>query len=439
MKKKRLAIAAISIALMSSIIGCSNFTLSRTLNPHLVASANYPEGVSFEDVNSKMAIKEKNPVSPEFLKAQQNFSAASATKLLTGPKTKNIMYSPISIFMALALTASGAKNQTQDEILSVLNVKDLGVGQLETQTGNLFRLLYTNNEVGKLRLANSLWLDKDVSFNKKYLDTATKNYYASLFTVDFSKKETGDLMSKWISDNTNGLLKGSTPPSSEQIMSIINTIYFKDAWADEFEKNQNTQDPFYCSDGKSATAEYMNKTYKTYGFIKGEGFISSSLAFKNDTFMNFYLPDKGVDVYNLVSTPEKVQSLLDGNNIKNVKKRGQVVFKIPKFNYGSYFQLRDSLQKLGMKSAFEQNADFSGLTGHKAIISEIIHESHIAIDEKGCEAAAYTQIFATGSAAPSPSVDDYAEIILDRPFIYTITSQEGAVLFMGVVNNPATK
>ena len=440
MGRKRLVLAAMSTVMMISLLGCSGNPLSGLIkDDHLVAAAIYPKSVAYDDYEGKKSVQENNPVSGEYLKALNNFSAKSTSQLLSEQKkTANTMYSPISLYMALALAASGAKNQTQDEILSVLNMKDLGVNQLEAQTGNLFRLLYTDNKIGKLRLANSLWMDKSISFNKYYLDTATKDYYASLFSVDFSDKKTGDLISKWISENTDGLLNGSNSPNGQQIMSIINTIYFYDEWVNRFDENQTTKDSFYGVDGKPVMCDFMNMSFFRHSFIDGEGFISSSIPLKNQGSMNFYLPDKGVDVYDLISTPEKMNALLDRNYPKNLRKNGQVVFKLPKFDFGSTFLLNDSLKKLGMKSAFESNADFSGLTNEtKASISKVLQETHISIDEKGCEAAAYTKIdFVT--SAPSPSKNDYAEMILDRPFIFSITSNN-VVLFMGIINNPVTK
>lgn len=433
MIKKRLALGLISSAMMVGLLGCN------ILNPHLVAQAQYPKSIAYEDYQGKQLVKEQNPVSEEYKAALQNFATVSAIEIFQSEKKgTNLTYSPISLYMALAISASAAKNQTQDEILSVLNMKKPGVSQLETQTGNLFRLLYTDNKVGKLRLANSLWLAKGIPFNKEYLETATKKYYASLYSVDFADAKTGDLISKWISENTNGLLQGSHPPDPQQILAIINTLYFYDEWIKPFSETDTKKDIFTLANGQRVTADFMNDTLLGHGFIRGEGFLSSSLAFKNGSSMNFYLPDKGVDVYDLLSTPEKMNQLLNPAQGQNERKQGKVVFKIPKFAYGTKLPLIDVLKNMGMKQAFDTSADFSGLTSAtSAYISEVLQETYISLNEKGVEAAAYTKISMTTSG-PGPS-EDYAEMILDRPFIYTITSPEDVVLFMGVINNPVVE
>lgn len=441
MSLKRLIVLLISMVVVISLIGFADKTVRSKNNnmktniKGLVAAVDYPESISFEDYDGRRLVRVNNQVDSEYLKALNDFSDKTTSELLTTQeRSANIMYSPMSLYMALALSASAADGETQEEMLSLLNMKDLGIEQLEEQTGNLFRLLYTDNEIGKLKLANSLWLDKDIAFNEEYLKTASDDYYASIFSVDFSDKETGDLISNWISENSNGTLKAASPISKEQIMTIINTIYFYDEWTNKFNEDKTQKDTFYSYDGKEVLCDFMNMKFFSNSFIDGEGYISSSLRFKNHASMNFYLPDEGVDVYDLIATQEKVNVMFDRDNPKNEKKFGEVIFKVPKFNFDSTFNLKESLKAMGMESAFKSDANFTRLTDDSmAYISDIIQASHISINEKGCEASAYTQINYCGSGLPK----DNAEIVLDRPFIFSITSSNGAVLFVGVINNPA--
>jgi len=441
MRFKQIMVLLICMMVVTSVIGCDDTIISSEKNDNeqnkikgLVTMVDYPEGIGFEDYDGKRSIRDNNQVSLEYLEALNNFSHRTISELLpTQERSTNIMYSPISLYMALALSASAANGQTQEEILSLLDMKNLGVEQLEEQTGKLFRLLYTDNEIGKLRIANSLWLDRDISFSEEYLNIASDDYYASIFSVDFSNDETGDLISNWISQNSNGTLEGTNPINPEQIMTIINTIYFYDEWTDKFNEDKTKKDTFYSYDGKEVLCDFMNMKFSSHRFIDGEGYICSSLRFKNNASMNFYLPDEGIDVYDLIATQEKVNMMLDRDNPKNEKKFGEVIFKVPKFDFGATLNLKESLQAMGMKSAFKSNANFTMLTDDSmAYISDIIQSTHISIDEKGCEASAYTKIDYFGSALPK----DKAEMILDRPFIFSITSSNGVVLFMGVINNP---
>jgi serpin B len=239
-------------------------------------------------------------------------------------------------------------------------------------------------------------------------------------------------MSRWISDNTKGTLSPEIDIDNEQIMSILNTIYFRDEWIDKFNEQETKPDTFYLSNGDKISCDFMSSKYSSYGFVKGNGFTSSSLPLKNSGSMMFILPDRGVSIDDLISTPEKAASIFDEKDAK----RGKVIFKIPKFSFGSSLDLNNMLKTMGIKSAFEENANFTEITDHTAFISNIKQQTHLAIDEKGIEAAAFTKIDYVGSA---PAKDEIAEMILDRPFIFVIKADSDTILFIGVINNPTQK
>ena len=144
--------------------------------------------------------------------------------------------------------------------------------------------------------------------------------------------------------------------------------------------------------------------------------------------MLFILPDEGVSPYELIKSPEEIKKTFEGGE----DYFGEVVWKIPKFSFGSKLTLTNMLSSLGAKSAFTADADFSGITDHMAYITDVSQETHIAIDEDGVEASAYTQINYAGAAPP----EGRADMILDRPFIYAITLHNGNLLFIGVCENP---
>ena len=414
------------IAVMASLVGCSNNYSSTALK-----SPVYPKSTVFDDYNSQIVLRKENPLDDSFLKAMNNFSYSVASKLLSG-QTENINCAPTSLYMILSLAATGANGVTQDEILSALGLSGRKTEFLSQQNSNLYRLLYNDSKIGKLKIANSLWLKKDSDYKDAFINNAVQNFYASIHSIDFSDNNAADLMSKWISENTNGILAPKMSLDPEQIMSIINTIYFKDEWADRFNEDYTKLDTFYLGDGSEIECDFMNMTYLTHGYKRGEGFTSSSLYLKNSGSMLFILPDKGVSLDDLLATPQKAALLFNNED----EESGRVTFQLPKFSFGSDLDLIEVMKTLGVKSAFGQNADFTGITDDTAFISSINQQTHIAIDENGVEAAAFTEILMAGSAAPKPN-ENIAEMILDRPFIFVIRSNNGAILFVGVVNNPA--
>lgn len=391
----------------------------------------FPKAYAFNAYDTQREVINANPVSDDFIIAVNAFSYKTASQILV--EGGNINYSPLSLYYALALAASGANGETADELLSVLGVADQTF--LSQQCGNLYRRLYTDNEIGKLKIANSLWMSNNTEWNigwkDSFIKNAAENFYAHSFSVDFSNNKTGQSMAKWISDNTNGTLKPNVEINQEQILSILNTVYFYDEWIDKFDKAKTAADIFYLSDYTTVNCDFMNRTYGSHYFTIGDGFTRSGLSLKNAGRMIFILPDEGVSPRELLSTPEKMRDVFEGGEDGH----GEVVWQIPKFNFGSKFDLVDTLKSLGVNSTFEQAADFSYITDHMAFITSICQETHIAIDENGVEASAFTQIDYAGAAPPQ----DRADMILNRPFIYGITASDGTLLFVGICENPIAK
>jgi serpin B len=390
----------------------------------------YPKAYAFDDYDSRRKIMDENPLDDNLVEIVNDFAYKTGSLILSEAK-ENVNYSPLSLYYSLGIATTGARAETEKEMLDLLGIKDRQF--LSEQSGNLYRVLYKDNEIGKLRIANSIWLGneingKPVEFKETFIENASKNFYASTHNVDFSDKKTGKDMGNWIAENTNGLLKPEIETNPEQILSIINTVYFYDQWINRFNTNNTVENVFYLSNGEEVKSDFMNQTLGSASFSKGDNFIRSSLGLKNGGQMVFILPDDGILPNELVSSPEQIKEIFESGK----DFFGKVVWKIPKFSFDSKFELKEKLKDLGVKLAFEPDADFTGITEHMAYISDIQQETRISINEEGVEAAAFTQIDYMGSAMP----EDHAEMILNRPFIYGITSSNGSLLFIGICTNP---
>lgn len=117
----------------------------------------YPKAYAFDDHDTWSEVREQNPVADDFIEAVNKFSYKTSPHILNNGGT-NVNYSPLSLYFALSLAASGAKNETQAQLLHVLGVSDPGI--LSEQSGNLYRTLYKDNDIGKLKIANSIWMDQ---------------------------------------------------------------------------------------------------------------------------------------------------------------------------------------------------------------------------------------------------------------------------------------
>jgi len=427
----------IGVAAALAIVIASVFTATAPKPALGLSSPDYPEGVSYHDYDGKRA--KRQDLDEVFLANLGQFSFSSAAQVFAqGDPLKNTAYSPLSLFYALALAAEGAGGQTQAELLHALHMPNIKM--VGRESAKLFKHLYTDNEMGKLLLANSLWLQEDVEFNPYYLDKAAQDYYAHSFSVNFADSDTAKQMSRWVSEHTGGKL-GNDPKafqaSPDQIMSIINTVYFYDQWSNEFDHNRTEDDTFYLADGNKVKVPFMNKN--SFGsFARVAGTSVTSLNFKNDQQMLLILPDEGVSPYDILTDPVRLEQVLTSLDYQSPDYRhGDVILSVPKFNFTNDLKLRDVLREMGVHEAFSPTADFTGLASTKPLyISDVQQSISISIDEKGCEAAAYTKIILVGSAPP----EDQIEMKLDRPFIFAITGGAGdAPLVIGVVNNPAAK
>ena len=366
---------------------------------------------------------------PQYITSLKAFSADLSAEALAG-QTENVMISPINIQMALALAAAGAQGDTRTEIMKALYLQDKDIDYLAKENEKLFQLLYVYETISKLTIADSLWLDKDIRFKKEYLDTAAKQFYASLYEVDFSEKETGELMSQWIYENTGKLLKPDIDTDPAQIFSIISTIYLKDEWVDLFQEEESATEPFYLTDNSEVACEYLHRTRNPYSYVKGEGFLSARLYTKGNLSVQFILPDEGMKPDDILISPQLLEEALYSKE----EKSAQINFHIPKFSFGSSFKLKDILRNMGITTAFGQDADFSeAMDTEIAFISEVVHQTHVGIDEKGIEAAAFTNMLYCGA---SPGTEEVVEFNLNRPFLFVV-SKEDVILFSGVVNNPS--
>lgn len=232
--KKVYTISIASAAILIFIFSNVFLSPSSTVRASTIAEPNYPKKTDYNSHKNKY-----NKIDKNFLESLNNFSNKSSSIVLSEQnKNTNSIYSPISLYMALSLAANSAGGNTQREILSALSMGNTKIDTVSSETRNVFQNLYKDNQIGRLVIANSLWLNKNINFKKPFLKNAAKNYYAHSFSVDFKSNETSKKINSWISKFTGGKLKGSNYTDPNQIMSLINTVYFYDEWSDRFDSKK---------------------------------------------------------------------------------------------------------------------------------------------------------------------------------------------------------
>lgn len=411
--------------LLVSLSGCSNNKIN------VINVPEYPSKISFDDFNEERDRRED--IDGDFFNDVIDFTYKSSSLVLSeSDRTSNDLFSPISLYMALSMMAETADGDTRAQIVDALNMDNIET--IRKETGKLFRRLYFHNEIGKLTLGNSLWLNKNIEFKSNTLETLVKNYYTYSHRLDFSNKGSSKEVSNWVSENTGGKLgnnEGDFKFNPDDVMALINTIYFYDEWVNRFNVDKTKEDIFYLQDGNIVKCDFMNMTSLSHGFVKCDGYTASRLSLKNHNGMVFILPDEGVSPYDIVSDEIILNEAINLKPSQKIKV-GEVVFSIPKFKFSSKLKLNDMVKKLGIENVFSPSANFKPLSDTKPLfVSDISQQAFISIDEKGVEATAYTAILYAGAAPP----DGRAEMILNRPFIFAIT-RGGITLFVGIINNP---
>ena len=352
----------------------------------------------------------------------------------------NLFYSPHSITLAMAMLYAGARNNTEKEMAKALHY-DLPQARLHAAFNKLDQDLATRGQGkksadgGKFRLnvVNATWGQQGYSFLTPYLDTLALNYGAGLRVLDFqSKPEDSRLkINKWVEDKTEKRIKDLLPQGSINGLTrlvLTNAIYFNAAWAEPFEAKDTAQGSFQLQGGGSVTAQMMYQQLKAPA-MQGSGFKAVALPYDgHELSMVFVVPDKGS-----FASFEKglTASLLD--DVEAKLKGSMVKLKLPRFEFTKKADLKAVLEAMGIKDAFTEAADLSGIDGtKKLLVTGVFHKAFVKVNEEGTEAAAATGVVAGATSAPPPF-----SLTVDRPFLFYVRDhQTGAMLFVGRVLDP---
>ncbi|HHW93931.1 MAG TPA: serpin family protein [Clostridiaceae bacterium] len=362
-----------------------------------------------------------------FRKALWDFAFKTSGLALTVKGDENALYSPISLYYALAMVEAGAGGQTKADLRTVLELTG------EMDAGAALQKLYSmmlHDGTSEELVANAVWMRLELGdqVSQEWLDQLASHFYASAFKVDFNDKATAETMSKWVEEQTRGKIKPEID-LSEADMILMNTLYFKADWASAFEEVNNRQDFFYTSLAIPCEVTFMNAKYDDQEYLVADEFRASAIKLKNGK-IDFILPNEGVLPETLLANPDFLKLVYEGK-----RQTANVVFSIPKFSYRVKIDVFEKMEALGLRDMLQNKPDFSVmLPAQKAEVSKITQEAFIDLNEQGVEAAAYTEIAMRCTSVPIQ--DDFVEMIFNRPFIYVISDDAGVPLFVGVINNP---
>lgn len=242
----------------------------------------------------------------------------------------------------------------------------------------------------------------------------------------------------WTDNNTGGLLKEYTKDMAiapDTVFELVSTIYYKAMWRENFWEVNTEKETFHGTAGDT-DVDMMKKTERM-DVYQGEQFTAIGLSLQDSGSMYFLLPDENADVSELVSSPDLMKVIRRDESSDNWYSP-MVNLSVPKFKVSEKTDLIETVRALGVTDALDADlADFSPLTENRngLYLSKADHAAMLEIDENGVTGAAYTELGISETAAEIP--DDEIDFVLDRPFLFLVTGQDGSILFSGVVRNIA--
>lgn len=381
--------------------------------------------------NLEIEWNEKEGLSMENLKNVANASTIFGLELLENLSDKggNILLSPLSIWLAMAMLYEGANGTTAEEIAKVMHFPK-NKSLLRENIRWFLENFANHTENYTLNIANSLWVQKNFPINERYVEILERYYRAYLQQLDFSANPEGArrTINLWIENETNGKIKNFFPKGSispATVAVLVNALYFYGFWAHPFNETMTTKEYFYTPSGK-VMVDMMH--------------ISREFKYTEDNDTQILeMPYKGHNLSMLVILPKTDMLNI---SLEKLEKWRRSLYSVeanvsfPKFTLDEKYKLKNILENMGIKSVFTSSADLSDMApGGGIFASDVFHETYVAVDERGTEAAAATEI-PIPSCMPPPL--PHVEFKVDHPFLFLIQDRStGAIFFMGWVENPA--
>ncbi|MDE5797202.1 MAG: serpin family protein, partial [Muribaculaceae bacterium] len=348
---------------------------------------------------------------------------------------ENMIISPLTLYWSMSMIANGVTGEAQNELLSFLHILDKENGDINTINNSNGRFLdnlpYLDPQV-TLKLANSIWVDKEFGIRPEFLSLMDGFYKAQTFRHDFSNEDVRTLINSWVSENTENLIPRLLTEHVDGPMTIINTMYFNAPWHIPFDPRNTTKENFTCSDGSVTAVDMMHHETMEAGLLKYPDVLLLNLRFGMGHYtMTFALPDPGVDLSSIISSLDltALEQLAVRDNIDDTE------VYIPKFSIQDSYNLNEPLNSLGVNGIFSPST-WNGLTDSKQnlYIAKLVHSATFSINEQGGEAAG-----SVGSQWSSGfgHVDPFEERIFraDRPFLFYITDNNwGLPIMIGCIN-----
>jgi serpin B len=444
----RTAVAMVSWGLMVACSACRGVPPEppQPIQPEPVDESQHagPRPAQAEQQADTKAAAPPEPLDPDHMSALATAGNAFGLDLYrrvsSGPG--NLVFSPMSISLAFAMTYAGARGDTAGEMRRVLRVgADDDV--LHASAGQLLAVWNdSERQAFELRVVNRLFGERAYVFERDFVDLLRDTYRAPLEAVDFRTDAEAQRrrINGWVAEQTRDRIEDLLPRGSLDALTrlvLVNAVYFLGQWEHAFERSATADAPFHLLEGGARTVPMMQQVrFHRYAEVGGVQVLEMPYR-GDDLAMTVVLPraKKGLRSLEKGLTAARVSrwiGALDERRVRVILPRFQI--------HDSRIDLGEVLPAMGMRLAFDaEHADFSGMArpanpDEELHISDAYHEAFVKVDEEGTEAAAATAVVMGARGGPPPAPPEFRA---DRPFLFMIRDvASGAILFMGRVVDP---
>lgn len=374
------------------------------------------------------------------IKSQQMFSCDMYERIAKECKD-NMVCSPIGVEVLYSITRDGANGNTYNELNKVL-----GIGHNEASNIAKDLNILSDKSATTISMANLIVVNKPFSLKPAFASNAKTAYGSEIWSKPFNTSTLSDV-NHWISKKTNGMIPNGID-ALKGVMCGVNTIYFNGEWNEPFDVNATRPTVFTNATGKKVKVMMMSQR-SHFRYMKTKSFQVLAMPYKQriakNTKMNSYslyvflpLPGKGfstiMDYIKGKPIDEMKSEMLRYGRQHYGNRFPMVNVKFPRLEVSSKIDVVSVMKSLGVKSAFEANADFRKISGDDVYISNSQQKAIIRIDEEGTEAVAMTEYDAVlgcleGQMTKRPKE---AFFYANHPFIYMIVCEDtNTILFIG--------
>jgi serine protease inhibitor len=363
----------------------------------------------------------------------QSFGLALLQQVSALTLNQNVFISPLSIFLALAMTENGAAGETKAAMRRVLALPiDASEESVNESAAKLLKSLKSQGEA-ELAIANALWVDVRSTVAPDFVRLCQKIYDATAQTLDFSQPLSATTVNDWVSEKTKGKIPDLVTPNGMKGLAAIltNAVYFKGKFCIPFPKNATQPKTFYLADGHEKMVPMMRIVGLSGSYRSGKKFEAAVLGYK----------DSGIALYMLLpaigTSPGQILTEETVREILFARESCELNLSMPRFTLDFSAALRKSLTRMGMGIAFQYpGADFSALGSPLFFLGDVIHKTRLEVVEEGTVAAAATAVM-MDLESPMLRRVETKTLVFNRPFAILLRDAvTGTMLFVGVVYEP---